>query len=362
MPWPTLTLRERRIQVRDDVATHLPGADATVPNSVLRVLSDALANLAFDNDLHLDWLARMMMPDTAEGEFADRWANIWLPEGRKGATYAAGQITVTGTSGSAVPTGAQLTTTVVGADGADVALLFEVSAGITLAGTSGVAAVEALTPGAAANLDEGAQLSFVTPPGGIDGTAVVAAPGLAGGAEIESDEDLIERYVARIQLPPHGGARHDYVAWALEVAGVTRAWAASEMGIGTLTVRFMMDDVRASFGGIPQEEDLDLVQAYIDERRPVTVADFFVEAPIRQDETIAVTELDRDTPEVRNNIVLEVTEMLRARAAPGQTIYASWIREAVSAATGEDHHELEVSDLVPESAGHMIFIDIDFGD
>ncbi|MGE0022121.1 MAG: baseplate J/gp47 family protein [Hyphomicrobium sp.] len=362
MPWPTLTLRDRRKQVRDDIATHLPGADATVPNSVLRVIADAMAGLVYDNDLHIDWVVRMMMPDTAEGEFADRWANIWLPQGRKGASYAAGELTVTGSIGAAVPTGARLTTTVIDDAGENVGIEFEVVAGITLSSTSGVVEIAALTPGAAANLDEGAFLSFVTPPGGIDGTAVVAAPGCAGGAEIESDADLIERYIARIQQPPQGGARHDYIAWALEVPGVTRAWATQEMGVGTVTVRFMMDDVRADDDGLPEEEDIDLVAEHLDPLRPVTVADMFVLAPVRQDETVEVTLLSRDTPEVRANIVFEVATMLRARAKPGQTIYASWVREAISAATGEDYHDTEVSNLVPESPGHMIFIDIEFGE
>jgi uncharacterized phage protein gp47/JayE len=360
MPWPLLTLRDRRRQVRDDIAAHLPGADASIPNTVLRALGDAMASLAHDNDLHLDWVVRMMMPDTAEGEFADRWADIWLPQGRKGASFAAGGVTVTGNIGAAVPTGARLTAGLLDAAGQPVVVEFEVDEGVTLSATSAVVAVSALTPGAAANLDEGAQLSFVTPAGGIDGTAVVAAPGLAGGAEIETDQELIERYITRIQEPPHGGAVHDYVAWALEVPGVTRAWARSEMGVGTLTVRFMMDDVREGFGGIPQTEDLDLVRAYIDKRRPVTVADFWTEAPIVQQHEIEITALARDNPEVRNNIRLEVAEMLRARAAPGQTIFASWIREAVSAATGEDHHDLVVSNLVPSTPGRMIFIDVEF--
>ena len=360
MPWLTMTLRERRKQVRDDIATHLPGADASIPNTVLRVIGDVMARLALDNDTHLDWVARMMMPDTAEGEFCDRWGGIWLPQGRKGASYAAGQLTVSGTIGAQVPTGARLTATVVNSAGENVGLEFEVTEGITLSATTGVVPLQSLTPGALANLDEGPQLSFVTPPGAIDGTAVVAAPGLAGGAEIETDAELIERYIARIQSPPHGGARHDYEQWALEVPGVTRAWAKSEMGIGTVTVRIMLDNVRASDDGLPETEDLDLVRAYIDALRPVTVADFWVESPIRQEHTITITGLNRDTPEVRNNIRLEVREMLRARAAPGETIYASWIREAVSAATGEDHHDLTVSNLVPTVPGNMIFIEIEF--
>jgi uncharacterized phage protein gp47/JayE len=360
MPWPTLTLRQRREQVRDDIAAHVPGADATVPNSVLRAVAESQAALTHDNDLHLDWVARMMMPDTAEGEFAERWGNIWLPDGRKGASFASGEITVTGVSGSIVPSGSELTAPAFDTLGNPVTLRFEVSTGVTLSGPSAVVQIAALTHGALANLDEGAQLSFVSPPGGIDGQAVIAAPGLAGGADIESDVDLIARYIARIQEPPHGGARHDYVAWALEVPGVTRAWAAQEMGIGTVTVRFMMDEVRIAFDGLPQTEDLELVLAHIDPLRPVSMAELFVVAPVRQDETVTVELVSIDTPEVRENIRREVLTMLRSRARPGQTIYASWVREAISAASGEDYHNVTVVNLVPETVGHMIFIDVEF--
>ena len=345
--------------MRDDLAD-IPGADASVPNTVLRAVAEAQASLTHDNDLHLDWVARMMMPDTAEGEFADRWANIWLPNGRKGATFASGSITVTGIAGSAVPTGAELTFAAVTDTGEETRLQFAVTTGVTLSGPSAAVAITSLTPGALANLDEGAVLSFVNPPAGIDGQADVAAPGLAGGADQETDSDLRERMIARIQLPPHGGARHDYVAWALEVPGVTRAWAAQEMGIGTVTVRVMLDQVRADNDGLPETEDLDLVFDYIDPLRPVTVADLFVVSPIRQDATVTITLFGRDTPETRQNIRDEVAAMLLARAAPGVTIYASWIREAISAATGEDYHNTAVANIVPASAGHMIFIDVEF--
>lgn len=354
MAWPKLSLRTRRQQVRDFIAAHLPGADATVPNSRIRAMAEAQASLTHDNDLHLDWVARMMMPDTAEDEFVERWANIWLPQGRKGAAYARGQITITGSAGAVVPSGTELTAPAYNADGDPVTLQFEVTAGVTLATTSIVANVAALSPGVLANLDEGAELQFVDALDGIDGTATVAAPGLAGGAEQETDVALIARYIDRIQEPPHGGSAHDYVQWMLEVPGVTRAWAQRDMGVGTITCRFMMDDVRASYGGIPQTEDLALVAAYIDGVRPVTVADRYVVAPIAQPLNFTVGQLVGDTPETRANIATEIREMLRSRAAPGSRIYASWIREAVSAATGEDHHELTISDVVPSTNGHLI--------
>ena len=68
---------------------------------------------------------------------------------------------------------------------------------------------------------------------------------VTGGTDAETDDQLRARILHRIQNPPMGGAQADYVTWALAVPGVTRAWAASEQGIGTMTVRFLMDDLRA---------------------------------------------------------------------------------------------------------------------
>ena len=45
MPWYTPTLSQVRGFVRDNVRAKLPGSDATVPNSVLRVLSDVMGAL-----------------------------------------------------------------------------------------------------------------------------------------------------------------------------------------------------------------------------------------------------------------------------------------------------------------------------
>jgi len=354
MPWAIPTLRQRRQQVRDTIATALPGADASVPNSALRVMGDAQAALTHDNDQHLGWVARMMMPDTAEGEFLERWAAIWLPNGRKPATRASGALTVTGTTGAAVPLDTHLTATVYDAAGTAREIVYRVAEGRTLSGSSAVVPVEAITAGALGNLDEGARVAFVTPPAGIDGQATVAAPGLAGGADIEIDRDLSARMIDRIQQPPHGGSRNDYVQWALDVPGVTRAWAAQEMGPGTVTVRIMLDQVRAAANGVPEPEDLDLVHEMIDALRPVTVGSFWVLAPTPQPLDLNIENLASDTPATRSAVKTEVAAMLMARAAPGRTIYASWVREAVSNATGEDHHELTISNIVPASAGHLI--------
>src|SRR6516162_8227709 len=117
MPWSTPTLRDVRSLVRDSVNASLPGADATVPNSVLRVLSDnqgALCHLTLE---YIDWLSLQLLPDTAETIWLDRHGQIWLVNadgsiGRKQATLANGTIVVTGTVGAPVPSGSILNSSV----------------------------------------------------------------------------------------------------------------------------------------------------------------------------------------------------------------------------------------------------------
>ena len=68
-----------------------------MPNSVLRVLADNQGALCHLKLQYLDWLARQLLPDTAETEWLDRHGDIWLVNadgttGRKLATLAAGTV------------------------------------------------------------------------------------------------------------------------------------------------------------------------------------------------------------------------------------------------------------------------------
>lgn len=155
-----------------------------------------------------------------------------------------------------------------------------------------------------------------------------------------------------------GGADYDYVAWTKEVPGVTRAWAAPlEMGIGTVTVRFMMDDLRADvdplIDGFPLTEDVAIVKSYLDSKRPVAIKDFFVEAPIPQAINLTISGLVTDTSAVRGAIRQSLHDMLDDRAIPGQKVFRSWVDEAISQAVGEDSHELTFTTTNMASNGHL---------
>ena len=170
-----------------------------------------------------------------------------------------------------------------------------------------------------------------------------------GGADIESDDSLRLRLLLRIQAPAHGGNASDYRQWALEVPGVTRVWVApQELGIGTVMLRFMMDEAQAAHDGFPQGDgaptysgDIKTVFDHIEALRPVT-AELFVAAPVPAPLDITVSGLQPDTPEVRAAIEAELRDMLFRRGTPGATIYRSWIWEAISIAAGEDRHSVAV--------------------
>jgi uncharacterized phage protein gp47/JayE len=169
----------------------------------------------------------------------------------------------------------------------------------------------------------------------------VAAPGIGGGADEETDDELRLRLLARIQAPPHGGSASDYVQWMLEVPGVTRAWVVPlGQGAGTVVCYFTMDDA-AHPNGIPTPADVAVVQAHLDEVRPVATQ-VFVLAPIAQPIDVTVKALTPDTPDVRAAVLTELTDTLYRHGRPGGTVYVSWLWEAVSLAAGEQHHTILV--------------------
>jgi uncharacterized phage protein gp47/JayE len=195
--------------------------------------------------------------------------------------------------------------------------------------------IEAIVAGADSNAPEGTQLKLLSPVVGVQSTAVTGE--LAGGADTELDDDLRSRLLTRIRQAPHGGADFDYVEWALDVAGVSRAWAyPRELGAGTVTVRFMTDGLTAD--GIPSAESVTAVQSYIDNVRPVT-ADVTVIAPVPVAMNPTIN-LNPNSAAVQAAVKAELSDLLKREAVPGATILVSHLREAISIAMGETDHVL----------------------
>lgn len=341
MPLARPTLADLIDRAAADIEAELPGTDARLRRSNLNVFARVHGGAMHSLYAYLQWLAEQLMVDTAETVFLDRYAGIWGVL-RVPAAFAEGLVAVTGSTGAVVPTGARLQRS----DGAT----FTATADATLVSGAANVAVVADVAGAAGNAGAGTQMSFAEPVPGVLGSAVVATGGLSQGADRETDEALRARVLARIQQPPMGGAAADYVAWALEVPGVTRAWVYPlEGGVGTVVVRFVRDN-DASF--IPDSTEVAAVQTYIGDRKPVTAA-VTVLAPtaLAMNMTIALTP---NTLATRTAVEAELVDLLKREAKPGGTILISKLREAISVAAGETNHVLSVPSAdVAHTAGQM---------
>ena len=351
MPFERPDLATLVSRAQADTAARLPGVDPALRRSLVGVLSAVRAGSVHGLFGYLDWLARQLMPDTAELEHLERWASIWkLP--RLAATAAVGQASFTGLNGSAIPLG----TLLLRADGREYATTEEalIAAGVA------TAPVQAVVAGVDGNAGPGILLNLVSPVSGVQPQASVA-DGLTGGADAETDDSLRVRLLLRIRKPPKAGANDDYATWARDnCPGVTRAWtSAKELGAGTVTLRFVMDGTYAD--GIPQAEDVAMVQAVLDALRPVT-AELFVVAPVPQSLGLSIR-LTPDLASVRAAVEAELRDMLLAEAVPGGTILISHVREAISIALGEtDHVLLAPTEDVVCAAGEIAVVgEIDWG-
>lgn len=336
------SLAEILARIAGDINSRLAGADALLRRSNLNVLARTLAGAVNGLYGYLDWIARQILPDTADAEILDRWAAIW-GVARKAAAAASGTLTFTGTNGVIIPTGTQL----LRSDGAT----FATTADGVIAAGAAVIAVAATVPGQEGNTAAAVVLNLASPVAGVNNVATVTAGTLSGGADTEVDDALRARLLARIQQPPQAGALSDYVEWALEVPGVTRAWAFSrELGAGAVTVRFVRDNDAGTI--IPDAGEVAAVQALIDSLRPVTAA-VTVVAPI-SDALNFTLHIVPDTQAIRDAVTTELQDLLMREAAPGGTLPLSHIRESVGFSSGVTDYALTapVADVV-SATGHI---------
>jgi uncharacterized phage protein gp47/JayE len=325
------TLVQLLDRIRGDINTRILGADARVRRSFLGVIARIQAGLVHGLYGYLDFIARQGIPDTAVEEYMERWASVWGID-RKAATKAKGLCDFTGNDGSFVNIGQRL-------QRGD-SELFETAQAGSISGGAVTLLVRALKAGSSGNTEAGTILTFVNPISGFN--AEIVSGTLAGGTDTEMDASLRERMLTRIQQPPHGGSMFDYINWAREFPGVTRAWATQEMGPGTVTIRFMMDDIYPD--GIPQAEDTENLDEFIQRRRPVT-ARLFVVSPTAKPVTFQIALLDEDgepvsAPTVQVAVRAELEDLFKREGEPSGTIYLSRIREAISIAEGEYAHAL----------------------
>ncbi len=339
------TVTQLIARAQADIEARLPSSRPQARRSLLGILARMHADAVQGLYGYLDWQARQILPDTADSEWLERHAKWRAGITRIAAVAATGSVTFTGTNGATIEAGTQLQD----ANGA----IYTTNALATIVAGSATVAITAQTAGSAGNLAAGTSLTLISPVTGVQAQALVAAGGLTGGADTETDERLLARLLNVLQTPPAGGTLDDYVVWALEAhPDVTRAWAEENaMGAGTVTVRFMTDN--ATVDGIPDAGTLATVLAYISARRPAGLAGCYVVAPIA--DPLAMTiKLAPNTSAVQAAAAAEIADVLLREAEPGGTILISHLDEAISLTAGEtDHLIVTPAADITHTAGHI---------
>lgn len=332
------SLRDLSNGFRNAFRQRLPGTDAYVEPNNLSIAADVFSLGTFELYQRLRWLSRQLFASTADAEHLERHA-FEFGLTRKPASPAVGKIAIGQKvrKPEVIPAGVRF----IRADGVS---YVTVAPGTFVNGSTTVG-VRAETAGQSTNLSGLSRLTLDpnSTQDNLNPAATVTTAGLSGGADVEDDESLRDRVLFRKRNPPHGGAVADYVAWAREVPGCTRAFAASFVPVsGAVTVYPLFHGLFPN--GIPDANSVALVQAHLNRKRPVTARVYAV-APKAVPVNVRIDNLSPDNAQTREAVQDEIREVFAERAVvilagSSSTFFRSWISEAVSRATGESAHSL----------------------
>ena len=320
------------------------GVDEFLRHSDSAVLARVMAAGTFGLYGHQAWMAKQILPDTCDEDILERWATL-KGVGRTQPASASGLVSVEGTTGIQVGAGFEWQDRA----GRKVVAVEDT---VLVNGRAKVPA-QAVDAGVLGNLPSGIQLTAVSPLAGLVANAEVEAAGFSGGADIEAVEAWRRRVVRAFRIQPHGGNADDYETWALECAGVTRAWCIPAWsGPGTVAVFFVRDgrdDI------LPTADEVEDVKAHINSVRPVT-AELHCAGPVLLPVHYKIT-IRPDTAATRASVEKALRQLHEDSSDLGARMYRSHMTAAISGAPGENDHELfePVGDVVPSRGQLPVF-------
>lgn len=326
MPYEIPTLPALITRTEADFERNAPSA---LRRSDAKVSARALSGAVYQLFGYQSWMAMQAHPATCDEEMLLLWAQWRLEEGRKEAVAATGYVALTGSTGKVVDAGVVYQS--------DDGRRYVVLAAATLVAGKAQVQVAAETAGLAGNI-EASTLTAVAPVLGVNPTATIGTDGITGGAEQETIEALRGRVQAAFKNPSKVGNGADFVEWALEVPGVTRAWALDRwMGAGTFGLTFVCDGNVDIF---PSAAKVAEVQAYLDTKRPVT-SEIYAFAAQRLAVNFRI-KLVPDTTATRAAVTKNLAGLINADGGSGSVILLTHIGEIISGSPGETDHKLEL--------------------
>lgn len=283
-------------------------------------------------------------------KYAQDYADIMMDHAemrsleRKAATYATGEITITGTEGTEIPVGTAFATASIDGE-PSIEFVTEEAATIGASGSVNVPVI-AVEAGPSSNVPAGSIILKANKISGI--TDVTNAEDMTGGTEEESIEDLQTRIMDydASQGVSYVGSDADYRRWALEVDGTGSALViAPEDDTGLITI------VLTDANGDPANEALREAvynhimrpDAPIERLAPVNGGNIQIVAPETIDIAISVTlETDGMTSlSVIKDNILDALKLYMVEATADQEVRYTKIGSIISKAAGvEDYKDL----------------------
>ena len=293
--------------------------DKTPRQNLLKVLASVDAGIYHQLLGDLDFLAKQIFPDTAEGQYLrEHWSNKTAP---LYATTAAGEATITGMANKTIPAG----------------VVFEAASGekyylknaykLNVHGQA-IATVIAENPGQQGNLAAGEKLKIISAlPIGIDSEAIVSGNGIIGGVDAETDEEYLARVLATLRNPNRYGRSGDFALWARDAsAEISAAWEFKNFGFfGAVLIVVIKGN---QINGVHQVDNLAEVRNYINDVAPPVL--FEVRTPnIILVNPVASLPVQEDTQNNRELAASRIRSYMQVVAKPGVQITAGALRLAV---------------------------------
>ena len=328
--YPVPALSDIITQIDSDIVSRDPDGASLLPTDPQFIVGRALAGAVNGLYGYITQVAEDIPYDTASEDIFARWAGIWnVP--RKLPTPTILTVAFTGgTTTVDIP----VDTVLARSDGVQ----YETTADLELTGGAGSTNVTCLSVGSATNMTVGQTLTLAEGITGVTSTATVTAV-VQAGTDVETLDSWRGRLIARIQQPPMGGCLYDYVTWALQVPGVTRAWAYQGwQGQGTVGLTFMMD---ARANPIPQAADVTIMQNYVEPLRPAGCpVTYFAPTPVALNLTI---HLNPNNATIQAAVQAQIQALITREAVPGGTLLLSHIWAAISAAAGSGENDFTMT-------------------
>lgn len=207
-------------EIENDLRTELSITKNWFGKVLLRVIAIVQAGKLKLFYLSLANILKNIFVDTATSEFnggtLERFGRVYLGRDPYPAVAGVYTINITGVSGGVIKKGQTFksTTASINPD-----KIFEVTAEVTLTGTTGTATVKALESGTGASLQVADELESTAPIENVDSIATVASIDTTA-VEAEDLEDYRTLAILKSQQEPQGGAATDYRIWSADATGV----------------------------------------------------------------------------------------------------------------------------------------------